>query len=103
MKRPLLSKSKAGSPDNMIMKFSNLFGWWIAGLKLSNGPMVLRMGAEGASGGGAASELALLSVRNHHSLRGEEKDIEKWRRESKREMMPCQLGDGRLPKARRGS
>ena len=61
------------------MKISNLFEWWGAGLKLSNGPMVLRMGTEGAGagGGGAASELALLSVRNHHSLRGEEKDIEK--------------------------
>ena len=102
MKRALFSKSKAGSPVNKLMKMSNLFEWWGAGLKLSNGPMVLRMGAEGASGGGAASELALLSVRNHHSLRGEEKDIEKWR-ESKREMMPCQLGDGRLPKAQRGS
>ena len=103
MKRALLSKSKAGSPDNKLMKISNLFECWRAGLKLSNGPMVLRMGTEGASGGGAASELALLSVRNHHSLRGEERDIEKWRRESKREMMPCQLGDGRLPKARKGS
>ena len=49
-------KSKAGTPDNKLMKISNLFEWWRAGLKLSNGPMVLRMGTEGASERGRSGE-----------------------------------------------